>query len=76
MVTRRENERLTRVEAKSVMGQMMRQHYWLPFALSAQLVAGEAPRPVRLLGQNFVAFATKRVTSDSWTSCARIEGPP
>jgi nitrite reductase/ring-hydroxylating ferredoxin subunit len=56
MVTRRENERLTRVEAKSVMGQMMRQHYWLPFALSAQLVAGEAPRPVRLLGQNFVAF--------------------
>jgi phthalate 4,5-dioxygenase len=56
MVTFEENERLTRIEADAPMGQMMRRHYWLPFALSSQLLAGEAPMPVRLLGQNFVAF--------------------
>jgi phthalate 4,5-dioxygenase oxygenase subunit len=56
MLTREDNERLTRVEGDAPMGQMMRQHYWLPFALSLQLPAGEAPVPVRLLGENYVAF--------------------
>ena len=56
MVTRQENDKLARVEGEAPMGQMMREHYWLPFALSSQLVAGEPPTPVRLLGENFVAF--------------------
>jgi phthalate 4,5-dioxygenase len=56
MVTTAENERLTRVEGDAPMGRLMRDNYWLPFALSSHLVAGEAPLPVRLLGQNYVAF--------------------
>ena len=38
------------------MGRLMREHYWIPFAMSAHLVHGEAPMPVRLLGDNYVAF--------------------
>jgi phthalate 4,5-dioxygenase oxygenase subunit len=56
MITREENERLTRVEGDAPMGRLMREHYWIPFAISNQLVAGDAPLQVRLLGQNYVAF--------------------
>ncbi|MFI5042090.1 MAG: Rieske 2Fe-2S domain-containing protein [Acidimicrobiales bacterium] len=56
MLTREDNDRLTRVEGDAPMGRLMREHYWLPFALSAQLVHGNGPTPVRLLGENFVAF--------------------
>jgi nitrite reductase/ring-hydroxylating ferredoxin subunit len=56
MVTPAENEKLTRVEGEAPMGRLMRHHYWLPFALSSHLVAGEAPMPVRLLGDNYIAF--------------------
>jgi phthalate 4,5-dioxygenase len=56
MVTPAENDKLTRVEGEAPMGRLMRQHYWLPFALSSHLVAGEAPMPVRLLGDNYIAF--------------------
>ena len=38
------------------MGRLMRENYWLAFALSSHLVAGDAPLPVRLLGQNYIAF--------------------
>jgi len=56
MVTEAENELMTRVEGDAPMGRMIREHYWIPFGLSHDLVAGHAPRPVRLLGENFVAF--------------------
>jgi phthalate 4,5-dioxygenase oxygenase subunit len=56
MVTRAENERLTRVEGEAPMGRLMRENYWIPFALSSHLVHGEAPMPVRLVGENYVAF--------------------
>ncbi len=56
MVTQAENERLTRVEGDAPMGRMIRENYWIPFALSSRLVAGEAPMAVRLLGENYVAF--------------------
>jgi phthalate 4,5-dioxygenase oxygenase subunit len=55
-LTPAENERLTRVERDAPMGRLMREHYWLPFALSSHLVHGDAPLPVRLLGENYVAF--------------------
>ena len=56
MVTRAENELMTRVDGDAAMGRLIREHYWIPFGLSESLVAGEAPTPVRLLGENFVAF--------------------
>lgn len=56
MVTTAENQLMTRVEGDAPLGQLMRENYWIPFALSANLRAGEAPTPVRLFGQNFVSF--------------------
>ena len=47
---------MTRVEGDAPMGRLMRENYWLPFALSSHLVHGEAPTPVRLLGENYIAF--------------------
>ena len=56
VVTQEENERLTRIEGDAPMGRLMREHYWLPFARSSDLVHGDGPMPVRLLGENYVAF--------------------
>ncbi len=56
MVTHEENELLTRIDGNAPMGRLMRDHYWIPFALSSQLVAGAGPMPVRLFGENYVAF--------------------
>jgi phthalate 4,5-dioxygenase oxygenase subunit len=56
MVTQAENELMTRVEADAPLGRLMRENYWVPFGLSQNLVAGEEPTPVRLFGENFVAF--------------------
>jgi phenylpropionate dioxygenase-like ring-hydroxylating dioxygenase large terminal subunit len=56
MVTRAENERLTRVEGDAPLGRLMRENYWIPFALSENLVAGDAPTSVRLFGENYIAF--------------------
>jgi len=56
MITKEENERLTRVTNGAPMGQMLRQRYWLPAVLSSRLIADGAPVRVRLFGENFVAF--------------------
>jgi phenylpropionate dioxygenase-like ring-hydroxylating dioxygenase large terminal subunit len=56
MITREQNERLTRIDGDAPMGRLMRENYWIPFALSSHLVHGEAPTLVRLFGQNYVAF--------------------
>lgn len=56
MTTVADNDLMTRIEGDAPMGGLMRDHYWLPFAQSDHLVAGEGPLPVRLLGENFVAF--------------------
>jgi phthalate 4,5-dioxygenase len=56
MVSREENELMTRVEGDAPLGRLMRENYWIPFALSENLVAGEAPTPVRLFGANYIAF--------------------
>jgi phenylpropionate dioxygenase-like ring-hydroxylating dioxygenase large terminal subunit len=47
---------MTRVEGAAPMGRLMRANYWLPFALSSHLVAGDGPLLVRLLGENYIAF--------------------
>ena len=55
MLTAAENERLTRVGPGTPMGEMLRE-FWTPAVRSAALIADGAPKRVRLLGQNFVAF--------------------
>jgi len=59
VVTREENEDLTRVEGDAPMGRMIRDHYWVPFALSSNLGHESGPIPVRLLGENYVAFCAE-----------------
>ncbi len=55
-LTAEQNERLTRVEGNAPMGRLMRDHCWIPAILSVQLAADGAPRRVRLLGTDYVAF--------------------
>jgi phenylpropionate dioxygenase-like ring-hydroxylating dioxygenase large terminal subunit len=47
---------MCRVENGAPMGEMLRQHYWLPAVPSIRLEADGAPVRVRLLGTNYVAF--------------------
>ena len=56
MVTRAENDLLTRIEGTAAMGGLMRENYWIAFALSSHPVPGDAPMPVRPLGEHFIAF--------------------
>jgi phthalate 4,5-dioxygenase oxygenase subunit len=56
VLTREENERLTRIEGDAPMGVLMREHCWIPAALSVQLVPDGPPRRIRLLGKDYVAF--------------------
>ena len=55
MLSPEKNDLLCRVGRDAPMGKMMRR-YWLPAALSADLVAGGAPKRVRLLGEDLVAW--------------------
>ena len=58
MVTKEENERLTRVGAGTPMGETIRR-YWLPALLSWELPERDCPPVrVRLLGEDLVAFRT------------------
>lgn len=57
-ISREENDLLTRVESGAPMGEMIRQHYWLPAIPSDKLEADGAPVRVRLLGNNYAAFRT------------------
>ncbi|HVH73916.1 MAG TPA: Rieske 2Fe-2S domain-containing protein [Stellaceae bacterium] len=51
----RESEELTRVGPGTVMGQLFRQ-YWLPAAMSSELVADGPPMRLVLLGERLIAF--------------------
>ncbi len=55
MLLREENELLCRITGDAAMGRMFRR-YWLPAVQSADLDAGGAPRRVRMLGEDLVAF--------------------
>ena len=56
MLTREENELLCRVEGDAPMGQLMRRH-WIPACLTEELTEADGdPVPVRLLGEDLVAF--------------------
>jgi len=51
-----DNELLTRVENGAPMGEMLRNNYWFPAIIAQTLIPGGNPMPVRLLGENLVAF--------------------
>jgi phthalate 4,5-dioxygenase len=55
MLTREDNELLCRIGPDAAMGKMMRR-YWLPAAISSELEADGAPKRVRLMGEDLVAF--------------------
>jgi len=55
MLSKEDNERLTRVGPGTPMGEVLRR-YWLPAALSSELVHDGAPLRVRMLGEHLVAF--------------------
>ncbi|MGZ5897672.1 MAG: Rieske 2Fe-2S domain-containing protein [Xanthobacteraceae bacterium] len=55
MLTKEDNERITRVGAGTPMGEMLRE-FWTPALRSAALEADGAPKPFRLLGEDLVAF--------------------
>lgn len=57
-MTREENDLLCRVEGDAPMGRIMRSH-WIPACLSEELPEPDgAPVPVRLLGEDLVAWRT------------------
>jgi hypothetical protein len=51
MMTREENELLTRVGPATPGGELLRR-YWQPAALSEELPPRSAPKPLRLLGED------------------------
>ncbi len=59
MLTKEDNDILTRVGPGTAMGDLMRR-YWLPVVFSLELIAGGRTKRVRLLGEDMVAFRTNR----------------
>ncbi|MBM2811978.1 MAG: phthalate 4,5-dioxygenase [Chloroflexi bacterium] len=59
MLTKAENDLLTQTGPGTPGGQFMRR-YWQPVALSAEIPAGGAPIPVRLLSEDLVLFRDEK----------------
>ena len=57
MLSQKDNEQLTRVGPDTLMGDLMRQ-YWLPVLYTWELEADGAPKRVRVLGENLIAWRT------------------
>ncbi len=55
MLTKEQNELLTRTGSGTPAGELFRR-YWQPVALAEELPPGTSPRPVRLLGEDLVLF--------------------
>ena len=55
MLSKEDNELLTRIGPGTAMGEMVRR-YWLPFYLSADLEADGPPQRVRLMGEDLIVF--------------------
>src|SRR5579863_8332906 len=55
MLSKEENERITRVGRGTPMGEMLRE-CWTPAMRSASLIADGSPKQFRLLGEDLVAF--------------------
>jgi 5,5'-dehydrodivanillate O-demethylase len=59
MLTREENQILTRVDAESPGGQLLRR-YWQPVAIAAELTDEKPIKAVRALGEDLVAYKDKK----------------
>jgi phthalate 4,5-dioxygenase oxygenase subunit len=59
MLTKEQNDLLTRVGPGTPGGELLRR-YWTPAALSSEVPPGGAPLPVRLLGEDLVLFRDER----------------
>jgi 5,5'-dehydrodivanillate O-demethylase len=70
MLTREENERLTRVGPGTPGGEMLRR-YWWPVAFAAEV--GERPVPVRLLGEDLVLFRQQATGPDCASAYGLLE---
>lgn len=55
MLTKDQNERLTRTGPGTPAGMLLRR-YWQPVGLSEEIAAGSAPKPVRILSEELVLF--------------------
>ena len=58
MLTREENETLTRVGRGTPAGELLRR-YWMPAGVAGELTEEKPIRPVRLLGEDLVVFRDK-----------------
>jgi phthalate 4,5-dioxygenase oxygenase subunit len=56
MLSKEDNELLTRVSNGAPMGRMLKQHWWVPAALCDSLEADGKPLRVKLFGDQYVAF--------------------
>lgn len=56
MLTREQNDAITRIEGDAPMGALIREHCWIPATLSGTIVPDGPPRRVRLLGVDYVVF--------------------
>lgn len=59
MLTREENETLTRVGRGTPAGELLRR-YWMPVGVAGELTEERPIRPVRLLGEDLVVFRDKK----------------
>jgi phthalate 4,5-dioxygenase oxygenase subunit len=56
MLTKEQNEQLTRTDAGTPMGELMRR-YWVPVLLSEEISSPDSdPREIKILGEELVAF--------------------
>ena len=69
MLTKEENESLTRVGPGTSAGEMLRR-YWHPIAFVNELKARPLRR--RILGKTLFSFATSKIGWDYWRCGARI----
>jgi phthalate 4,5-dioxygenase len=58
MLSRDDNELLTRTGPGTPMGALLR-HYWIPVVLSSEVEAGGRVKRVKLLGERLIAFRAK-----------------
>ena len=71
-MTREDNELLTRVENGAPMGDMIRQHYWIPAVPSVE-ARGRWRAGARASARHELCGVPRdrRPASASWTNCAR-----
>ena len=76
VTTQAENELMTRVEGDAPMGRLMRENYWIPFAMSSHLVHGDgADCPCGSSVRTTSPSGPRTAGSASSTSCAPTAAP-